>query len=750
MSDEPFALATVPLAPPASGDYDAICATVMESARGRWFLDEFARRNRNADTSLVLNAIERIERVIRGELDQQAYQGFRMELLEMAKTIAVTRAEVAEIAPEPERAQAAAPASDAFAAAERIQEVAWTMRERGLEPSTCDQIEALATSILSASALRDPNDRRARKLAEVLQQLERRINAMLDSCAENAAAAMAEVEAQPEAGPSASQAEPHSTASTLFPAHDIEAELLPVAEPEQTAAAAPVAADEDPAPEFAIALATELVDPVAVTSPAAEPEPQPAPQSASAEPQIEVAELELEPLVVVPAGQSTAAEDAPEATLAADVAQPPAEPAELELAPLIPTPIERPPLDHETPSELGLEPIVAEPLAAPAAIAEPTEAPAADHPKPIALELEPLAVSAAFTDEQLDVLDMAFVASPPSATESAPPLIGGSKQPETPTIAEPPAETAGDLQEAEQPAIAAMQEEPVVASPAPLASEPAAAPSGCASEPDLVMSVGPSAPMTEVLAVMPASEVAAELPSAAPVATDDRDRSVPPAVEPAHETDMPSAAWETAVSRSEAERDTSMPTPAPADPVAADAASVSIEAQDSSAPEVAMPPSPPESLPDETASAELADFLLEPLPLPAIAGTATAGELDRETPEEAARDSSDVMSEIEKELFAVLPMKAAVPGLSPQSPDAAPPAFAQAAAIPPSTAPAAPLAMAEVTQGADVAPQATTPIGTTTAVPARTAAKPMPRPAPNDPLAALKAMSDEERIALFT
>ena len=30
------------------------------------------------------------------------------------------------------------------------------------------------------------------------------------------------------------------------------------------------------------------------------------------------------------------------------------------------------------------------------------EAPAADHPKPIALELEPLAVSAAFTDEQLE------------------------------------------------------------------------------------------------------------------------------------------------------------------------------------------------------------------------------------------------------------------------------------------------------------------------------------------------------------
>src|SRR6266849_5449097 len=257
MSDEPFALSTVPLAPPAPGDYDAICATVMESARGRWFLEEFARRNRNADTSLVLNAIERIERVIRGDRGQQAYQDFRMELLEMAKTIAVTRAEVAEIGPEPVRAQAAAaaapPASDAFAAAERIQEVAWTMRERGLEPSTCDQIEALASSILSASALRDPNDRRAHKLAEVLQYLERRINVMLDSCAESAPSAMTEVEAKSETMPIASEAEQQSAASAL-PAQDAEAAL----ESTDTAGLAP--APEPPqAPPEPPSLAPEAV-----------------------------------------------------------------------------------------------------------------------------------------------------------------------------------------------------------------------------------------------------------------------------------------------------------------------------------------------------------------------------------------------------------------------------------------------------------------------------------------------------------
>ena len=37
----------------------------MESARGRWFLEEYARRNRNADTKLVLSAIERLERLVR-------------------------------------------------------------------------------------------------------------------------------------------------------------------------------------------------------------------------------------------------------------------------------------------------------------------------------------------------------------------------------------------------------------------------------------------------------------------------------------------------------------------------------------------------------------------------------------------------------------------------------------------------------------------------------------------------------------
>jgi chemotaxis protein CheZ len=194
MPDESLALSILPSPPPAERDYDAIHTTVMESARGRWFLDEFARRNRHADTRQVLAAIDRIETVVRDSREREAYNSFRSELLGMARTIAQTRAEVAENKPEPPPPRKAAAAdtevaadgADVFAAAERIQDVVWTMRERGFDPGTCEQIETLASTILSASALRDPNDHRTRKLGEVLQYLERRIDTMLDACVQAA------------------------------------------------------------------------------------------------------------------------------------------------------------------------------------------------------------------------------------------------------------------------------------------------------------------------------------------------------------------------------------------------------------------------------------------------------------------------------------------------------------------------------------------------------------------------------------
>jgi hypothetical protein len=184
MADGSLALSTMPPALPADADYDALCEALMASSRGRWFLEEYAKRNRNADTGLVLDAIARVEAVVRSEQAHQASQGVRIELLEMARTIAQTRADVAEAKPERTASPSATSGPDVFAAAGRLQEVAWTMRERGLDMAMCDQISDLSTAILSASSLRaNPNDGRAQKLAEVLSSLEQRIDAMLRAAA---------------------------------------------------------------------------------------------------------------------------------------------------------------------------------------------------------------------------------------------------------------------------------------------------------------------------------------------------------------------------------------------------------------------------------------------------------------------------------------------------------------------------------------------------------------------------------------
>ena len=63
MAEEAFALSPISAraALPGEEDYAAISEAFMETSRGRWFLSEYAKRNRNADTRMVLDAVARIE-----------------------------------------------------------------------------------------------------------------------------------------------------------------------------------------------------------------------------------------------------------------------------------------------------------------------------------------------------------------------------------------------------------------------------------------------------------------------------------------------------------------------------------------------------------------------------------------------------------------------------------------------------------------------------------------------------------------
>jgi hypothetical protein len=193
MTDKLSALARMPMPSAAEADdFAAFCDTVLASERGRRFLQEYLQRNRHADIRQALAATARIEGLIR-ERDGEPYQSFRGELQEMAKAVPVEKSEGnAQPAPDAGRGgtpagEGAQPPGDAIAIAERVRNLARSLRQRTPIPPICEQIEALAETVLSASALRDPT--RAQQLADALGHLERRVQGMLaDAMAVQAAA----------------------------------------------------------------------------------------------------------------------------------------------------------------------------------------------------------------------------------------------------------------------------------------------------------------------------------------------------------------------------------------------------------------------------------------------------------------------------------------------------------------------------------------------------------------------------------
>jgi chemotaxis regulatin CheY-phosphate phosphatase CheZ len=198
--------------PLTEADYEAIEAAVMETNRGRWFLAEYARRNRHADTNMLLAAIERIEATMRGERHVETVDRIRFDLIDMANAIARAKAEIAAIKPDARQASkfgeateeldsivnaTEAATSDILAAAERIQEIAWTLREQSLDAEVCDLIDVKATEIYTACSFQDLTGQRSRKVIQALRYLEGRINAMIDIWGPDRATAAETTEATP-------------------------------------------------------------------------------------------------------------------------------------------------------------------------------------------------------------------------------------------------------------------------------------------------------------------------------------------------------------------------------------------------------------------------------------------------------------------------------------------------------------------------------------------------------------------------
>ena len=174
-------------------DFVTIESAVMETIRGRWFLKEYARRHRHADTEQVLAAIDKLARRMAQPSADADMDRIRMDLKEMAEAISTTRHEIAAISPDSgsesqilmasgeldsivsETEQAT---SGILEAAEQVQEAAWIMREDGVNPDMCDTLDGLATRIYTACSFQDITGQRTGKVIEALQSLEQRIHAM--------------------------------------------------------------------------------------------------------------------------------------------------------------------------------------------------------------------------------------------------------------------------------------------------------------------------------------------------------------------------------------------------------------------------------------------------------------------------------------------------------------------------------------------------------------------------------------------
>ena len=99
MADEAFALSPISAraAMPGEADYDAISEAFMETSRGRWFLSEYAKRNRNADTRMVLDAVARIEQNLAAQKDAAPEHGLAEALATIKEAVDEARATAAAL-----------------------------------------------------------------------------------------------------------------------------------------------------------------------------------------------------------------------------------------------------------------------------------------------------------------------------------------------------------------------------------------------------------------------------------------------------------------------------------------------------------------------------------------------------------------------------------------------------------------------------------------------------------------------------
>ena len=241
MADEAFALSPISAraAQPREEDYDAISEAFMETSRGRWFLGEYAKRNRNADTRMVLDAVARIETNLAAQKqpapEPEPDNGLAEALVAIRSAVDEARASASAAFDNHVLEQALAPIRKG---SRIIKEIAWRWREIGGDPRICDLLDSQVIAIEAGcgqAASHDP----LTALSAAFDLLEGRIRQLDGS----------------DAAPSEADAEASVSPPSPAPTDAIPADEIPAAAEE--AAEAAVAMDDTEAAVRAEAMRAE-------------------------------------------------------------------------------------------------------------------------------------------------------------------------------------------------------------------------------------------------------------------------------------------------------------------------------------------------------------------------------------------------------------------------------------------------------------------------------------------------------------
>lgn len=166
-------------------EYRAIEATLLETARGRWFLAEHSRRSRRIESGQLEDALALLKSSMR---EPPALLGrLQTELDQIVTLLDKTRRELVLRQSSHPSSAAGSTASGSgqvmglLKAAEDLHEAVWSLQSRQMDPQLCEEISRQTAAIFTLTARQAQEAQRVTQFTEALDLIAQRVTGALET-----------------------------------------------------------------------------------------------------------------------------------------------------------------------------------------------------------------------------------------------------------------------------------------------------------------------------------------------------------------------------------------------------------------------------------------------------------------------------------------------------------------------------------------------------------------------------------------